>query len=488
MKSLPVSMYRADQARAMDQKAIEEVGIPGFELMYRAGSEVFARIIQRWPKASSVAVFCGIGNNAGDGYIVAGLAMSAGWSVSVYALSPPSTLEGDAQLAYQKYVELGGKVIIFTADLFITADVLVDALLGTGLNRPVSGLYALAIQTINAHTAPCCAVDVPSGLNADTGVVMGYAVKAVCTVTFIALKQGLFTGQAAEYCGEICYVSLGIPDVIIASETASAIRLSKQSLAPRNRCAHKGQFGHVLVIGGEQGYSGAARMAAEAALRVGSGLVSVATRIVHAALINLNQPEIMGQGVETSSQLESLLNRASVIVLGPGLGKTVWSQEMFSIASRTDKPIVLDADGLNLLSINRMHKVNWVLTPHPGEAARLLNCATADIEQDRFAAATTLQRQYGGVIVLKGAGTIIASEYGIAVSTSGNPGMASGGMGDILAGVIGGLLAQGLSTWESAQQGVYCHGLAADWAVNKDGERGLLATDLLPYLRQLVNQ
>jgi len=222
-------------------------------------------------------------------------------------------------------------------------------------------------------------------------------------------------------------------------------------------------------------------------LRVGSGLVSIATRAEHAGLMNLNRPELMCHGVETAVQLSALLEKVDVVVVGPGLGQSAWAKALFNAAIVSGKPLVIDADGLNLLANSPTTNPDWILTPHPGEAARLLNRSTADVQQDRFAAVLSLQGRYGGVAILKGAGTLIASEQALAVSNTGNPGMASGGMGDVLAGVIAGLLAQGLSLQDAARQGVYNHGLAADLATEKDGERGLLASDLMPYLRQLVN-
>ncbi len=487
MQNLPIKLYRAAQVRELDRIAIQERGIPGFELMSRAGAEVFALLKKKWPDARSVAVFCGSGNNAGDGYIIAKLALDAGFNVCVYVVSEPDKLKGDALAAYRQYTQADGKVMSFQAGQPVNADVLVDALLGTGLDRSVTGLYAEAIQAINAHSAPVIAVDIPSGLNADTGNTMGCAVNADYTVTFIGLKQGLFTGQAAEYCGDIRYAQLGVPDDVFDAIKASATRVVRTPLPRRDRCAHKGSCGHVLIVGGELGYSGAARMAGEAALRVGAGLVSIATRAGHSGLMNLGRPELMCHGVETAEQLSALLAKANVIVVGPGLGQSAWAKALFNAAISSGKPMVIDADGLNLLAKSPTTKSNWVLTPHPGEAARLLNCATAEIQQDRFASASSIQTNYDGIAILKGAGTLIASEQALAVSNTGNPGMASGGMGDVLAGVIAGLLAQGLSLQDAAQQGVYNHGLAADLAAAKDGERGLLASDLMPYLRQLVN-
>ena len=484
MQKLPIKLYRTAQVRELDRIAIQERGIPGFELMSRAGTAVFECVRNKWPDAQSLAVFCGSGNNAGDGYIIAALALKAGLKVCVYAISEPEMLKGDALTAYQNYK---GVVIPFLAEQTIAADVVVDALLGTGLDRVVTGLYAHAIETINKCSAHVVAVDIPSGLNADTGNVMGCAVKADCTVTFIGLKQGLFTGQAAEHCGEVVYAKLAVPDDVFDEVASTVTRVVETPLPLRNRYSHKGNYGHVLIVGGDQGYSGAARLAGEAALRVGAGLVSVATRAEHSGLMNLNRPELMCHGITHVGQLAVLLEKAGVIVVGPGLGQSDWAKELFNAAINVGKTMVIDADGLNLLANSPATKLDWILTPHPGEAARLLNRPTAEVQQDRFAAVSAIQAQYGGVAILKGAGTLIASEDELSVSSTGNPGMASGGMGDVLSGVIAGLLAQGLSLKTAAQQGVYMHGLAADLAAEKDGERGLLASDLMPFLRQLVN-
>ena len=486
MQKLPITLYRRDQVRELDQRAIQQANISGIELMSRAGHEVFQCLKNKWPAVKSIAVFCGAGNNAGDGFIVAKLALDADLSVTVYSLTDSQTIKGDALIAYQSYVDAHGVIIPFQDKGLIDVDVIVDALLGIGLDRPVTGLYALAIKTINKSIARVIAVDNPSGLNADTGHVMGFAVKADCTVTFIGLKQGLFTGNAANYCGEISYASLGVPDSIFGVNSPSASRVIKKPLPIRDRCSHKGNYGHVLIVGGDFGYSGAVKMAGEAALRVGTGLVSIATRKEHVGLLNLNRPELMCHGVEGAEQLLGLMAKASVIVIGPGLGQSDWSKELFMVTINAQKPLIIDADALNLLALAPFTNTNWILTPHPGEAARLLDCSTLDIQQDRFASASALQDKYKGIVILKGSGTLITSENDCAVSTTGNPGMASGGMGDVLTGIIAGFVAQGLTLRESAQQGVYVHGEAADLAA-KEGERGLLASDLMPYLRQVVN-
>ncbi|WP_411727387.1 NAD(P)H-hydrate dehydratase [Methyloglobulus sp.] len=487
MQKLPTELYRADQVRELDHIVIKEYGIPGIELMSRAGNAVFRHLRIKWPNAKSISVFCGSGNNAGDGYIIAGLAQVIGLKVTVYALSDPENLKDNALIAYQDYINANGTITPFQVDQAIYADVVIDALLGTGLNKSVTGIYAQAIHNINKCRSHVIAVDVPSGLNADTGSVMACAVKATCTVTFIGLKQGLYTGLAADYCGEILYSSLAVPKEIFEKVATNTHRVVKKIFPPRSRCAHKGDHGHVLIVGGDRGYSGAARMAGEAALRVGAGLVSVATHPEHAALLNLNRPELMCHGVDNAGQLSPLLDKADVIVIGPGLGQSKWATVLFIAAIKSSKMLVIDADGLNLLAHVPEKHPDWVLTPHPGEAARLLRCATADVQQDRYAAVAAIQAKYDGIAVLKGSGTLIAGNDDVTVSTTGNPGMASGGMGDVLAGVIAGLAAQGFSLKDAAQQGVYLHGMAADLAVGQTGERGLLASDLMPFLRQLVN-
>lgn len=260
----------------------------------------------------------------------------------------------------------------------------------------------------------------------------------------------------------------------------------QQYLPPRRRDTHKGDCGHCLLIGGASGMSGAIRLAAEAALRAGSGLVSVATHQEHAPLLNLTRPEMMVYAVESPVHLRPLLPRMNAIGIGPGMGQTAWSRGLLTMIQTTDQPKVLDADALNLLAQTPGKRHDWVLTPHPGEAARLLGCDVATVQRDRTAAARLLQHTYGGVVVLKGAGTLVASTERVALCPIGNPGMASGGMGDVLTGVIAGLLAQGLGLAAAAEAGVYAHALAADRAAS-NGERGLLASDVLACLREAVN-
>lgn len=487
MMTLPVDLYRTEQIKALEQFVIQREIISGFELMQRAGTAVFECLRARYSTVKTIAIFCGAGNNAGDGYVIATLALQANLDVRVYSVVNPTTLRSDALTAYQHYVQLGGMIESFTVDTKIETELFVDALFGTGLSRPVTDLYAQAIEVMNQSGAIVIAVDIPSGLNADTGNVFGTAVEADVTITFIGLKQGLFTGFAVEYVGDIICASLDLPDEAWQTVIPSAQRVLPKSLPPRLRYAHKGHCGHVLIIGGDLGYSGAARLAGMAALRVGAGLVSIATHPENAAVMNVACPELMCHGVKNAEQLAPLLAKASVIVIGTGLGQSAWAKDLFHAALAIEKSLIIDADGLNLLAQSPCKNDHWILTPHVGEAARLLATTTGEIQTNRFFAVKTLQQRYGGVAILKGAGTLIATDNTLAVSNTGNAGMASGGMGDVLAGVIAGLLAQGLPLHDAAQQGVYGHGLAADIAAKLDGERGLLASDLLPHLRRWIN-
>lgn len=258
-------------------------------------------------------------------------------------------------------------------------------------------------------------------------------------------------------------------------------------LKPRPRSAHKGMFGHVLVVGGDYGYSGAARMAAEAALRVGAGLVSVATRPDIALTLNLARPEIMCHGISSDKALGALLDKAAVVIVGPGIGLSSWAKKLFSRVLKSKKPLIVDADALNILASKPVSYAHWILTPHPGEAARLLKTTIDEVQQDRVLAIHKLQKKMGGVCVLKGAGSLILAPNEIlAQCEAGNPGMATAGMGDILSGVMGGLVAQGFSLVDAAKCGVLIHAMAGDLAA-KEGERGMIASDLLHYLRRLVN-
>ena len=437
-------------------------------------------------------MFCGAGNNGGDGYVIARLALEHGLNVNLIALANIDRLQGDALAAANHHLQAGGTINSIDDQDWQNCDVVVDSLLGTGLDREVGGDYKPAIEAINASQLPVLAVDIPSGLHANTGRVLGVAVAADQTATFIGLKQGLFTGEAADYCGQVNYYSLDVPQSVLELEQPSALRFVAPSplLPARQASAHKGDFGHVLLIGGESGYSGAIRLAAQAAARCGAGLTSIATRSAHAVLLTLTQPEIMSHGVESAEQLQPMLDKASVVVIGPGLGQSEWAKQLLEAVLASELPTVIDADALNLLALNPppSNRLNQcVLTPHPGEAARLLHRSNQAVQSDRFSAVRQLHKIYGGTIVLKGAGSLVDDSEIITVNSSGNPGMAGGGMGDVLSGIIAGLIAQGQDLASATRSAVWLHGAAADNAAQA-GQRGLLASDLFPQIRELVNQ
>ena len=423
--------------------------------------------------------------------MVARLALKDGIAVRVLQLGSPDKLTGDAKHNADAFMAMGGEIIPFQSVPEQT-EVVVDGVFGTGLERQVTGIWAEALAAINEHWAPVLALDIPSGLHSDSGKVLGQAVKAEATISFIGLKQGLFTGDGPEQCGELYFDDLGVPSGVYSKQRVSVSRLNWNSmsghLTPRSRTAHKGDFGHLLVIGGAPGYSGAVRMTAEAAARSGAGLVSVATSPEHAAQLNMVRPELMCHGVAGPKDLIPLLKRASVVAIGPGIGMSKWALMLLGCVLETRLPLVLDADALNLLAYDPIQRDNWILTPHPGEAASLLGCSVAKIQSDRFQSVRKLQLKYGGVAVLKGAGTLIQAgpERATGLCTDGNPGMATGGMGDVLTGVIASLLAQGHALELAATMGVCLHANAADIAA-KNGERGLLAGDLMPVIRELMN-
>jgi len=486
-----VPLFCAAEVRELDRIAIEDRDIPGYTLMSRAGEAAFEVLKAAWPDARRVAVFCGGGNNGGDGYVVARLAKLAGLDVCVMHAGEPDRVQGDARTALEAAGEAGVAPEPLSVNGIDNADVLVDALLGTGLERPVSDSFRDAVQAMNTHPAPVLAIDIPTGLHADTGAVLGDAVRASHTVTFIGRKRGLYTGFGPEFTGAVHFANLGVPQDTysgVTSDTWLYDGMQLRDVLPRRpRSQHKGANGHVLVIGGDYGMAGAARLASEAAARTGAGLVSVATHREHVAVITGDCPEVMSHGIETGKDLLPLLERATTLAIGPGLGTSAWSLEMFNAAMQSELPMVIDADGLNLLARQRQKRENRVLTPHPGEAARLLRCTADDIQQDRFAAVNALVERYGGIVLLKGVGTVVGDGNSFSVCPAGNPGMASGGMGDVLTGVIAGLLAQGLTLAEAATAGAFVHGAAADVAAGDSGERGLLARDVIAGLRQQVN-
>ncbi|MCX2897256.1 NAD(P)H-hydrate dehydratase [Pseudomonas mandelii] len=486
---LPDALYSAAQVRGLDASLIA-AGTPGFELMQRAARATWRALVRQWPSANELSVLAGHGNNAGDGYLVAVLARRAGWSVRVLAVADPQRLQGDAARAHAEAVAENVSIEAWSPQSTLRAIVL-DALLGTGLSGEVREPYASAIAAINASGLPVAAVDIPSGLCADTGRILGCAVRADLTVTFIALKLGLFTGDAADNVGDLVFNDLQADPQLLAGAAISARRLSTANLprlASRAPVAHKGQFGHVLLIGGDRGFGGAILLSAQSALRSGAGMVSVATRSEHVPAALARIPEAMVLGTSSANQLMGLLGKVSVLVVGPGLGQTAWGRSLLSAASNAPLPQVWDADALNLLAEAHVRlPKGCVITPHPGEAARLLGLSTAEVQADRPAAARALSEKYTAVVVLKGAGSLIANPDGrLAVCHQGHPAMATAGLGDVLAGLVGALLAQGMDAYDAACLGVWLHANAG--AQEGKSGRGLAASDLIPAIRQLLEE
>ncbi|WP_414728581.1 NAD(P)H-hydrate dehydratase [Zhongshania aliphaticivorans] len=492
-------LYTAAQVRELDRLAIAS-GIAGFELMRRAGQAAFSCVQRHWPDHSPIEVFCGGGNNGGDGYVVAALAAEAGLPVRVWALAAPESLAGDAALAWQWARRAGVAVAQWQGELPAENSVVVDAMLGIGLHGDVRPHYVAAIQAINNSGLPVLAIDIPSGLCSDSGRILGVAIKAKQTLSFIGLKRGLYTLEALDCAGNISFADLAVPRDVYTERSVKSLdgvvaHLNLRSMlaqwVPRPRNAHKGVAGHVLVVGGDYGMAGAALLAASAAARSGAGLVSCATRPEHVAALVGARPELMVHGVSRGQELDALLAKATVVVIGPGLGQSAWGRELLLAALTANKPLLLDADALNLIASEPQlllsHGGPRILTPHPGEAARLLACTTAAVQADRFAAARTLADRFAANVLLKGGGTVIAADASLYLCSGGNPGMASGGMGDVLSGVIGAFVAQGLSLQRATCLGVAVHAEAADVAAAA-GERGMLASDVIEQLRGVINQ
>ncbi|HDR2158280.1 TPA: bifunctional ADP-dependent NAD(P)H-hydrate dehydratase/NAD(P)H-hydrate epimerase [Enterobacter cancerogenus] len=488
--SIPHSIWDADDLRCAEKEAADSLGITLFELMQRAGEAAFNVARHAYPDATHWLILCGHGNNGGDGYVVARLAVAAGLRVTLLAQESDKPLPEEASDAREAWLNAGGT--IHAADILWPDDIdlIVDGLLGTGLRNAPRDPIAALIERANAHPAPVVALDIPSGLIAQTGATPGAVIHAAHTITFIALKPGLLTGKARDVVGKLHRNALGL-DGWLAGQDTHITRFDETDLAqwltPRRPTSHKGDHGRLVIIGGDHGTAGAIRMAGEAALRSGAGLVRVLTRSENISPLITARPELMVHEL-TPQTLDDSLEWADVVVVGPGLGQQAWGKQALQKVGNFRKVTLWDADALNLLAINPDKRHNRILTPHPGEAARLLNCSVAEIERDRLLSAQRLVKRYGGVAVLKGAGTIVACESGaMGIVDAGNAGMASGGMGDVLSGIIGALLGQKLTPYDAACAGCVVHGAAADRLAAQYGTRGMLATDLFCTLRRVVN-
>ncbi|PZS42493.1 bifunctional ADP-dependent (S)-NAD(P)H-hydrate dehydratase/NAD(P)H-hydrate epimerase [Stenotrophomonas maltophilia] len=483
-------LFDSVAARALDAQASALAADGGWGLMAQAGQAAWQCLLQHWPQVRRIGVVVGAGNNGGDGLVLARHARQAGRVVTVIALpgKPPSTVL--AQRAASDFKSDGGIVMEFDGAL-PEADIWVDALFGLGFDRAPEGAAQALIAAVNAQEAPVLALDVPSGVDADRGAVPGVAVNAALTLQFIVAHRGLYTGDALDHCGQKALAPLQLPAAAWLGASPAAEHWTQARLPallpPRRANTHKGESGHVLCVGGNHGSGGAIAMAAEAALRAGAGLLSLGTRRDHVGPLLARLPEAMTHALEDGDVLPALLDKARVVAIGPGLGQDEWACAMFAQVLDSDKPLVVDADALNLLAQDPRALPEAILTPHPGEAARLLECSTADIQADRYRCAQALAERFHAVVVLKGAGSIVTAPGQVPrLIAAGNPGMAVGGMGDLLTGIIASLRAQGLAAFDAAAAGALLHALAGD-AAAADGARGMLPTDLLVPLRQLAN-
>ncbi|MCU4676343.1 NAD(P)H-hydrate dehydratase [Catenovulum sp. 2E275] len=491
-RQLPVAVYTPEQIRQNEAQAAKSTGINLYQLMQKAGEAVFELITQNFLQPKRIGILLGKGNNAGDGFVVAKLAAQAGWQVSLLAMPNCDNWQGDALTAKEEALKQNLTIQSAENHDFTQYDILVDAILGTGLKKNLTQDWQNIIEQVNAQAFQVVSIDIPSGLNAKTGCVMGAAINAQHTVTFIGLKTGLLTADAADYIGLLHFAGLDV-DKVFAEQNHAYYRLSQFNelrgcFDKRARNSHKGKYGHVLCIGGDKGMSGAIRLSAEAVLRAGAGLVSVITHPDNVLAVSITRPELMVLGVNGINQeLKDKVAAADVIVIGPGLGKSGWANGLMQYVIEQDKPKVIDADGLNWLAQHPCKQKNWVLTPHPLEAARLLSQSQYHVQYDRYSAATELQAMYGGTVVLKGCGSLIAGKHEIVVCKQGNPGLATAGSGDVLTGIIAAFLAQGFTPELAAELGVNIHAQAGDLAA-KSGERGMIASDLYPFIRHLINQ
>ena len=487
---LPEKLYSAEAVARLDRRAINEFGIPGYTLMRRAGQAVFNALRLHFPEAGTVLVLCGAGNNAGDGYVLARLALTHGLKVRVVSMIDPVKLQGDAGQAWRHWEECG-ETERYRDDTTIEADVIVDALLGTGLTREVEGLWKNLIDGVNRSTIPVISVDIPSGLNANTGVVSGVSICARLTVSFIGLKKGMFTASGKTCSGKVIFDGLDIPPEVYESVESDAVLLSHGSqwqIQPRRHSSHKGENGYVLIVGGNYGMPGSVALAARAALRAGAGLVSVVTREEHVPAVVAACPECMVHGSINGEIAPELLENADYIAIGCGLGQDAWAQRLLYTALNSTHPLVVDADALNLLAgmPAAVLTERCIITPHPGEASRLLQVPTVEIQRDRFAAAASLEKKYNAQVVLKGSGSIIQQDSDCYVCALGNPAMATAGMGDVLTGMIASLAAQQLASSGNEAIAVIAavclHALAGDLASGED-DRGLMASDVIEHIR-----
>ena len=508
-----MKLVTASQMQELDRRTIEECGIPGIVLMENAGRGAAELLVRYFPEArtGSVAILTGGGNNGGDGLVIARYLKNWGIQVKVYLVSSIDEVKGDAATNLQIWLAMGGELVevVFKGDFagikkeFPKASLMVDAIFGTGLHSEVKGFLKDTISFVNSLPQPVMAVDIPSGLDATTGKVLGEAIRADLTVTFGLAKIGQVIEPGVSHVGQLEIIDIGIPRHLIPEAAIKTYLLGPDELDmslldPRPAQSHKGDYGHLFVLAGSPGKTGAASMVCSGAMRIGAGLVTLGIPAGLNPILEAKLTEAMtaplpdaGSGYLTADAVEriyQLLEGKTALALGPGISTESPVQEVIvKLIPETTLPLVIDADGitalLSRLEILKQCKGSVILTPHPGEMARLAGITTQEVQTDRIGVAKSCAASYNAIVVLKGNRTVIATpDQEVYINPTGNPGMASGGTGDVLTGMIGGLLAQGLPPLEAAKWGVYVHGLAGDMAAQAIGEIPLIASDIIDYL------
>lgn len=482
-----MNLYSVAQTREIERLA-QASGLSEPLLMKRAGYRAFALAQQWFAGVRRVYVLCGAGNNGGDGFVFAQMAHLAGWQVDVgLVVAPTQVKSGPASAMLAELASLGVLPRPYDPKVCAQADLVVDALLGIGVQSILSPELLSVVASVNAFKKPVLALDVPSGLNADTGTLHGDAILATRTVTFLTHKPGLVSADGPDVAGEVSVETLGVGEAVFAKVRPVSklvhVEQAEDGLKARKKNTHKGSYGQALVVGGDKHMLGAVMLTAQATAHAGAGLVRVVTRAEHAPWVTVKCPEVMAYG---EAQLDDLLGRATVVAVGPGMVENGWSTGLLAKVLESDRPKVVDAGALRLLAQKEVRREDWILTPHPGEAAAMLGMSTEEVQEDRLAAVVALQERFGGIVVLKGNGTLVYDGEEAQVCDYGNAAMSTAGMGDVLTGIITALVAQGMSLKEAAIQGVLMHARAGE-AVSEQ-QAVVTASDMMPQLTHKKSQ
>lgn len=509
IKGKKMKLATAEIMRRLDRRAIEDFGIPGMVLMENAARAIVSAMFRYFPDLLTrrVGIFAGRGNNGGDAFAVARYLLNRGLACRVYLLTAPEEVQGDAATNLKILNRMGGDIsrILNAGELknlkeqIAGNDLLVDGILGTGLKGPVKGFYQEVIEFINSLGLPVVAIDIPSGLDSDSGQILGTCIQAFLTVTFGLGKRGLVVQPGARLSGKLIIADISIPAAAVEAEPVKDYLIEGNEfyhlLPLRDPSAHKGDFGHLLVLSGSPGKTGAAAMVCQAAVRVGTGLVTLGipeslnpileVKITEAMTEPLPETKEKTLAFKAQKKINDLILRKNALAIGPGLSLNHETARLIrKIVLKTSLPTIVDADGLSAfagkMDLIRKNKGSVIFSPHPGEMARLLGIPVREVQQDRIQLARKFAEEYGLILILKGARSIVASPEGeVFINPTGNPGMASGGMGDVLTGMVGGFLSQGLPPLKAAQLGVFLHGLTGDFVAHKKGEKGMAAMDLI---------